>query len=62
MAISRKEFFKDIFSSEAADRVFATVEAAEQYIENAKEKTHFDGVWDAMTYRLAQVKCGVPLE
>tara|TARA_R110000822_G_scaffold10794_1_gene40474 strand:- start:192 stop:386 length:195 start_codon:yes stop_codon:yes gene_type:complete len=62
MAISRKDMLKDMLSSESADRVFATVEDAEHYIEESKKKTHFDGPWDAMTYRLAQVKCGIPLE
>ncbi len=62
MAISRKDFFKDIFSSESADRVFATVEGAEDYMKRCKEQTHFSGTWDAMTFRLAQVKCGIPLE
>ena len=62
MAISRTDFFKDIFSSESADRVFATTEDAEHYIEESEKQTHFDGPWDVMTYRLAQVKCGIPLE
>ena len=62
MAISRKDVFKDMFSSESADRVFATTEDAEDYIKKCKEQTHFSSPWDAMTYRLAQVKCGIPLE
>jgi len=62
MALSRKDMLKDMLSSESADRVFTTVEDAEHYIEESKKKTHFDSPWDAMTYRLAQVKCGIPLE
>ena len=62
MAISRKDFFKDILSSESADRVFDTTEEAEDYIKKCKEQTHFSSAWDAMTFRLAQVKCGIPLE
>jgi len=62
MAISRKDFFKDIFSSESADRVFATVKDAEDYIKKCKEQTHFGSSWDAMTFRLAQVKCEIPWE
>jgi hypothetical protein len=58
MTISIKDMFKDIISSESTDRVFATVEDAEHYM----EQTHFSSSWDAMTYRLAQVKCGIPLE
>ncbi len=48
MAISIKDMFKDMFSSQSADRVFVTVEDVEHYIEESKKKPHF--------------KCGIPLE
>lgn len=60
--MTKKEFLKDMFSMETADRIFATVEDAEKYIEHASKHDYFQGGWDALTYRLAQVKCGIPLE
>lgn len=51
-----------MFSLKTADKIFVTVEDAEKYIETANKQKNFSGTWDALTYRLAQVKCGIPLE
>lgn len=62
MPISKKDLFNDMFSLKTADKIFVTVEDAEKYIETANKQKNFSGTWDALTYRLAQVKCGIPLE